>query len=372
MPQMMFDDADGTLGMLRDSVQAFAAKFPGPQRLRQRRAAGSDLDREIWAGMADAGWLGLTIPEDLGGAGLGGREQAVLSEALGRELITEPLAFLAVYAGALLAGSDETEERARLIAGLIDGSLIVSPAVQGADGSASPLSAVLRGEELSLSGAAHYVNAAASADEFLVYARLGDDELLVAVPAASAQITLRPTLDGSQLGRIAFDGAAVGASRILARGTSVAAAITAATAATRLALAAELAGLASRELEATVAYTSERVQFGKPIASFQVLQHRMVDMWADAEFACAAVVNACERLEGRDPKAAELAILAAKARAGDAAVTVGRRAIHLHGAMGFTDECDIGHFMKRAVALNSALGQPEALRLQFVALERAS
>lgn len=372
MPQIIFDDQDGTLSMLRDSVQAFASTFPGPQRLRQRRAAKADLDRDVWAGMAEAGWLGLTLPEDLGGLGLGAREQAVLSEALGRELISEPLAFLAVFSGALLNGAEESSERARLVEGLIEGSLIVAPALQGVDGSATALTGEQKGDGVSLQGVSHYVNAAASADEFLVYAKSGAESLLVSVPASSAKVELRPTLDGSQLGKVTFDGAIISPERILARGATVEAAIDAATASARIALAAELAGLASRQLEITVSYTSERVQFKKPIASFQVLQHRMVDMWADAEFACSAVAYACERAEDSDAKTATLAILAAKARAGDAAVTVGRRAVHLHGAMGFTDECDIGLFMKRADALNSALGQPEALRLQFVALERAA
>ncbi|RRH73004.1 acyl-CoA dehydrogenase family protein [Falsigemmobacter faecalis] len=370
MPQMIFDDEDGTFGLLRDSVSGFAADFHGPTRMRARRAAGSDLDRDLWAAMADAGWLGLSIPEELGGSGLGPRAQAVLSEALGRELISEPLAFLAVFSGALLSQSDESAARARLIEGLIDGSLVVTPAVQGVDGALSPLKAVATQSGLSLSGEAHFVNAAASSDELLVLAAQGDEVLLVAVPRALTTVTLRPTLDGAQLGRVALENAEISADRILSRqGLTLA---EAAVNTTRLALAAELAGNASKALEITVGYTSERVQFGKPIAAFQSLQHRMVDMWADAEFACSAVVNACDRQDEGDALAAHLSILAAKARAGDAAVTVGRRAIHLHGAMGFTDECDIGHYMKRAVALNSALGQPEALRLQFLALERAA
>jgi alkylation response protein AidB-like acyl-CoA dehydrogenase len=125
-------------------------------------------------------------------------------------------------------------------------------------------------------------------------------------------------------------------------------------------------------MEMAVAYTKQRVQFGKPIASFQAIQHRLVDMWGDAEFACAAVVNAVERTLGAGGTAGRLAVLAAKARAGDAAVTISRRAIHLYGAMGFTDECDIGLYMKRAVNLNATLGQPEALRMQFLALERTA
>ena len=145
-----------------------------------------------------------------------------------------------------------------------------------------------------------------------------------------------------------------------------------AVAATRLALAAELAGIAAQALQATIDYTTTRIQFGKPIASFQAIQHRLVDMWSDAELAFAAVNNAVEEAEAGEGRAAALAILAAKARAGDAAVSICRRAVHLHGAMGFTDECDIGLFLKRAISLNAMLGQPEELRLAFVNLERAA
>lgn len=373
MPQMMLDDDDGTLGLLRDSVQGFAASFPGPRRLRERRAAGADLDRALWAGMAEAGWLGLTLPEDLGGAGLGEREQAVLSEALGRELLSEPLVQLAVFPATLLRHAASGAERNRLAAGLADGSAIVAPAWQGAKGAAAPVAARPEGEGFVLDGTLHFVSGAASASDFLVLAQNGGETLILSVPADQAQTANRPTLDGAQLGQITLTGARASADRVLLRGAAaVDAALAEAIRVTRLALAAELAGNASRALELTAAYTTDRVQFGKPIASFQAVQHRLVDMWGDAEFACAAVVNAIERLASGTGREAQLAVLAAKARAGDAATSIGRRAVHLHGAMGFTDECDIGHYLKRAVALNATLGQPEDLRLQFVALERAA
>ena len=84
------------------------------------------------------------------------------------------------------------------------------------------------------------------------------------------------------------------------------------------------------------------------------------------------VVNAVEKCAGGNRLAGEIAVLAAKARAGDAAYSICRRAIHLHGAMGFTDEHDIGLYLKRAINLNATLGQPEALRLQFIERERAA
>ena len=159
---------------------------------------------------------------------------------------------------------------------------------------------------------------------------------------------------------------------MLAKASSEAGLLDAAVSNARVALAAELAGIASRAVEITIDYTRARVQFGKPIAGFQVVQHRLVDMWSDAEFACAAVVNAVETVAAGDARAARMAVLAAKARAGDAAVSICRRAVHLHGAMGFTDECDIGLYLKRAISLNATLGQPEDLRLEFVNLERAA
>ena len=371
MPQTQFEDEDGTLAMLRDSVAAFAERFPGAERLRSRRASNHDLDREVWAAMAEAGWTGLLLAEDLGGAGLGCREQAVLSESLGRALITEPLVQLAVLSGALLADAPAGAERSRLAQGVADGSLIVSPVWQDLDGTEADMVATESGDQLRLTGKAQLVSAAASASDFLVRAALKGEPLLVSVPAAGASVAQRPTVDGAALGSVTLD-TLVPAANVIARGERVAALFDRAVELARLALAAELAGLASRALEITVDYTKQRVQFGKPIASFQALQHRMVDMWGEAEFACCAVVNAADALTAAPDRAASLAVLAAKARAGDAATSVTRKAIQLHGAMGFTDECDIGLYMKRAVALNATLGNPESLRLHFLALERAA
>jgi len=371
---MAFDDEDGMLSILRDSVAGFAERFPGPRTLRTRRATGADIDRAVWSAMAEAGWLGLLVPPDDGGSGLTLREQAVLSEALGRALVTEPLAQLAVFAGTLLRAAPASEERTRLMQGIADGSLLVTSAWQGADGEPAPLQAIQRDGGITLDGKAHFITAPASATDIIALAASHDGPTLVSVPADHAGVSVeqRPSIDGSRIGTLSFHGCGIDSAKVIARGNSVMAILDEAIDTTRLALAAELAGVASQAMEMAVAYTKQRVQFGKPIASFQAIQHRLVDMWGDAEFACAAVVNAVERNLGQGGTAGKLAVLAAKARAGDAAVTISRRAIHLYGAMGFTDECDIGLYMKRAVNLNATLGQPEALRLQFLALERTA
>lgn len=372
MPQMVLDDDDGVIAMLRESVAAFAEGRPGPQTMRSIRTAESDMDKAQWQEMAEAGWLGLMLPEALGGAGLGIREQAVISEALGRALVTAPMATASVLASALIAGSQDSEERSRLAANLVSGSSIIATAITD-DIEASKLIARAADGAIYLDGRREFVEAAHAAADFLVLARLGEEDLLLSVPAGSQGLQLidRPGVDGATISSLIFTGCRLDMSRILARG-DLGGLVEKAIDLARLALAAELSGIASKAFEMASDYTKERVQFGKPIASFQVIQHRLVDLWTEAEFAGSAVVNAIERLGEGDEKAARLAILAAKARASDAAFLIGRRAIHLYGAMGFTDECDIGLYLKRAVNLGAMFGQAEKLRRQFVSLERAA
>ena len=376
MPRALFDDPDGTLAMLRDSVETLSARMPGPASLRAKRLRKGDVDRALWSAMAEAGWTGLLLPEDLGGAALGLAEQAVLSEALGRALIAEPIAAGAVFASVLLRDAPASAERDRLAAGLADGSLLVAPAwrLPAPRAAGRPLKAPPAGPGVLLQGELQFVDAAASATDFLVLAALEGEAVLLSVPASSNGVSVeeKAGVDGATIGTLRFDKVAVAEENVLYRAGSLDALTEAPLLHARIAAAAELAGIASKAVEMTIAYTKDRVQFGKPIASFQAVQHRLVDMWSDAEFACAAVVNAVERQSERDARAAKLAVLAAKARAGDAATSITRRAVHLHGAMGFTDEHDIGLYLKRAVALSATLGQPEALRLEFVDLERAA
>lgn len=373
MPQSVFDDPDGLLAMLRDSVATLASRQPGPASVRKKRAAGADMDRPLWNSMAEAGWTGILVPEGIGGAGMSLTEQAVVSEALGRALISEPMATGAVFASGLLALADASTERNRLVAGLVAGSLILAPAWMNVAGRAVSARAAVNGEYL-LSGAKRHVDLALSATDFLVVAALDGGYGLFAVPAGSAGLTVETAagVDGAAIGTVRFEQCKLPEGALIARAGSEAALLDTPMRDARVALAAELAGIASRAVEITIDYTKARVQFGKPIASFQVVQHRLVDMWSDAEFACAAVVNAVETIATRDARAARLAVLAAKARAGDSAVSICRRAVHLHGAMGFTDECDIGLYLKRAISLSATLGQPEDLRLEFVNLERAA
>lgn len=373
MPQAVFDDPEGVLAMLRDSVATLAERRPGPASLRKKRSAAADIDRELWSAMAEAGWTALLLPEELGGAGLGLREQVVLSEALGRALMTEAISTNAVLVATVLRKAPESPARQHLAAQLAKGTA-VAPVWRGKQSDDPKIRATKSGAGYALSGEGHYVDQAASAADFLVLAETESGVAFFAVPTATSGVVVdtKMGVDGSALGRVAFQECAVKADGVLAVAARPAELLDDPITHARVALAAELAGLASRAVELTIEYTKTRVQFGKPIASFQAIQHRLVEMWSDAEFACASVVNAVEKLSLPDLRAGQLAVLAAKARAGEAAVSICRRSVHLHGAMGFTDECDIGLFLKRAVNLSATLGQPEDMRIEFIKLERAA
>lgn len=373
MPHTVLDDPEGTLAMLRDSVAALAARFPGPVSVRAKRAAGRDSDATLWRAMAEAGWTGILLPEEIGGAGLTLAEQVAVSEALGRALISEPVAVSAVLTSRLLAEAPPSTERDRLGAGLVDGNLLLAPAWIDAPGRATAARSAPGGGFI-LSGTKRHVDLALSATDFLVVADMADGAGLFCVPASAPGVSVETAagVDGAAIGAVRFDQCALAENALVATAPSRDDLLDGPIRYARVALAAELAGLAARAVEITIDFTKGRVQFGKPIASFQAVQHRLVDMWADAEFACAAVANAVETIALGDPRAGQMAALAAKARGGDAAVSICRRAVHLHGAMGFTDECDIGLYLKRAISLNATLGQPEHLRLEFVNLERAA
>lgn len=364
MPLITLDDPDATLAMLRDSLAALAARADGPATFRRRRASGGDLDRDVWQALAEAGFLGLTLPEAMGGLSLGRAELTVAAEAMGRALLSEPFAPLAVLPAALLAGIERSAVALELAAGIAAGTAILPLLWQDARGRRAPLSL----KDGLVNGTAHLVSGGQSATGFLTLAEEDGTPVLLHLPATAPglRVQARPGIDGATLCTVALH--EVSAGTPLAQGPALEAALTEAIATTRLALAAELAGIGARALEITVEYTSNRVQFGKTIASFQAIQHRLVDMWAEAEFACSACANAATAPGAEAPQA----ILAAKARAGDSATSITRKAIQLHGAMGFTDQCDIGLYLKRAIALNATLGQPEELRLAFLAAERAA
>jgi len=361
--------------LLADSVADFTARGTDIARVRRLRGTSAEYDRTVWKKMAELGWLGILVPEQYGGLGLGLTEMAIVAKGLARALMPEPLTAAAVLAAtALAAGDNETLKREQLPR-LAAGETLPALAWQEAAGVLDAATSRTRAEPFEggykLSGVKRFISGAAQADAFLVTAQAGSGIVLLWLPrdTAGAQLELEPLADGRSFGTLKLDDALVPRARVVAAGAAAAEALARAFDHGSVIVGAELAGVMDRALEMSLDYLKTRVQFGKPIGAFQALQHRAVDLYIHKELANAVLEEALVLLD-RGPDATARAVLASrvKARCADAALRITREAIQLHGAIGFTDEYDAGLYLKRALTLAAWLGHPTWHRRRYARL----
>jgi alkylation response protein AidB-like acyl-CoA dehydrogenase len=337
--------------LLRDAATKLAAQA-GPRRARALRNAGVEIDRDAWSAMRNAGWIAALVPETDLGLGLGMFDLALALEEAGKQIVMAPLIEVVAALWAV-AGVTNASHPARAA---ISAKLVVpatAPPGQRYDRVGSP---ALDPSTMTLSGAVSFVAFAPSAELFLVDAKAGGDTILCIVPrdAPGLAIASTPNVDGSTSSTLTFSRVAVADHDIVARGASAAATVAKMQELMVLGTSAELLGVAQAALDATVQYTRLREQFGKKIGSFQALQHRMVDCFVDAELNRSLLYKV---LTAWDADAAHPAMVpAVKARVGKGTLKTVRLALQLHGAIGYTDEHDIGVYYKRAVALAAKYG----------------
>jgi alkylation response protein AidB-like acyl-CoA dehydrogenase len=377
-----------SIDAFRDSAHDFLGRENQRTRMRQLRDTKPGFDKAVWHSMAEAGWLSILVPEDLGGLGLGLAETAIIAEAIGSELVPEPYAGAGVQTVAALRSlcSLPSADIARaLLYQVAAGKLIAGLAWQDRAGQIDPdteaqTGATLRSgnseaqenSPLLLNGSVRFVALGEGADGWLVFAKADPGPCISWVPASAPGVSCNSTrrIDGSLLVTLAFADTPIDAAQILATGELATTALCTANDICRIAQAAELLGIARQTLSLTLAYMKTRVQFGKPIGGFQALQHRMVDAYIQVELADAVLATVVAGdLTGND-----LARQAsrAKARCAEAALHVTQLGIQMHGAIGFTDECDIGLYYKRALHLASWLGNAAAHRRRYFALAEQS
>lgn len=357
--------------LLRESAVTLVERHAGADRARKRRDAGGALDREAWREMAEAGWLAILAAEDAGGFGLGVTELALVAEQAGRALAGAPVCAAAVSALAIGEG-DSANLRDSLLADLIAGETVVVPALQespiAVDTTPGDTRAAADGDGFRLSGAKGFVPDAANADGFLVSAVGPDGTVLVYVPkdAPGIAVETRGTVDGGGMGRLSFDGVAVPREAVVAGANRAPEVVARIQDLMLIGLAGELLGVMDRALEIALDYIKVRNQFDRPIGSFQALQHRAVDDYASVEVTRSLLFQVCTAVdEGRG--APEMAA-AAKAKASAAALSVAKSAIQMHGGIGFTDEHDIGLYLKRAMALSAQYGNETVQRRRYAEL----
>ena len=328
-------DLDGAIAMIRQSAAGIADRA-SLKRIRNLRFAMPGFERSMWHDMCEMGWPGLRLPEERGGVGMGLSAYCALAEELGAALAPEPLI------GAALAASLVDDDTLDL---LLSGVSLVLPAWQDERDALAP-SADLRVEGGLLYGRKLYVKMAEGADAFLVIGRTMS--WLIDASAPGVCLETVETQDGGHLSTLILEGAT---GRPIARDPQ------AALAEACLATSAYLLGLMDAALAKTVEYLGVRVQFGKVIGTFQALQHRAVDLRLQVELTRASVEDAALRWD-RDPAspASYAAISRAKVRAAGAAMLITRQCIQLHGGIGFTDEHDIGLYLRKAMVTAPQFG----------------
>ncbi len=359
---------------LRDSVADFVKRGTDLARVRRLRGTAAEYDRTVWNEMAGLGWLGILVPEQYTGLGLGFAEAAIVAEGLARALAPEPFA-AAVLAGAVLAEGDNEALKQELLPQVVSGALIPALAWQERAGTldvaAIETQAVAFEGGFRLNGEKRFVSGAAGADGYVVSAKSarGIELFWIARGAPGAELRLEPLADGRHFGILTLSDAVVAREKTLAGADTARAALEKALDHAAAIASAELYGVMGRALEMSLDYMKTRVQFGKPIGSFQALQHRAVDLYIQQQLSSAVLEEVLCALD-RNPDARTRAMLAsrAKARCSDAGLRITREAIQIHGAIGFTDEYDAGLYLKRAIVLSAWLGNAALHRRRYARL----
>lgn len=358
---------------LRDAVQRFCEhEYPAAARGVAERAGRAD---ERWGLMADMGFLGLPFAAEHGGSELSAVEVMIVMEGFGRALACEPYCSTVVVAGGLVAAAATPAQARALLPAVARGERRLALALDepGTRYDLLPLAtkATRDGDGYRLDGHKTRVLDGDSADTVVVAARTsgepGDRDgvtlFLVDARAHGVDVHAYPTLDGCRAADFRFTDVRLPADRVLGEVGGGLALVEAALDRGVAALCAEAVGALDALLELTVDYVKVRKQFGVALGSFQALQHRLVDMLIACEQTRAMACVAAMAVDGGDAAERARLVSAAKVQAGKAARLVAREAIQMHGAMGMTDECKVGHYAKRLMVIGQLFGDvPHHLR----------
>jgi pimeloyl-CoA dehydrogenase small subunit len=337
----------------------------------QRRGYGESPEgwsRELWAQYAELGLLGLPFAERFGGSDGGPVETMIAMEAFGRALVLEPFFATVVLGGGFLRHGGNAEQCADLVPQIADGSLTLAFAHTERHSRYDPADIETRafrdGAAWLLDGEKGVVLHGDAADKLIVTARVGggrrdrDGVAAFIVDGNAAGVSRRgyPTQDGLRAAEIAFSGVRVGPEGVLGEPGAALPLVERVVDEAIAALCAEAVGAMSAMHELTVDYLKTRRQFGREIGSFQVLQHRAVDMLIALEQARSMAMFATMMAAGEDAAERRNALSAAKVQIGHSGRFIGQQAVQLHGGIGMTMEYKVGHYFKRVTMIDTMFG----------------
>ena len=347
--------------LLKDSARDFLTRECKLDRVRELMETGTAHDDRLWQSIADQGWMGLIVPEEHGGLGLGLVELAVVAEEMGRACL--PGAFLSTLtAAALVERAGSLEQRAKDLEPIAAGELKATVAFleEGASWEVDEikLKATREGGNFQLAGRKLFVPDAAIADLLICVARDGNGLALLPVERGAEGLSVKatPSMDATRkLYEVTFADVSVAEADVFGADGDARSALGQAIEVATVALCAEMVGGMQWVLDTTVEYAKTRQQFGRAIGSFQAVQHQCADMLLMTESARSATYYAAWALTAGD-QSASVAVSIAKAYCSDAYREVGNRGIQVHGGIGFTWEHDLHLYCKRSKASEVMFG----------------
>ena len=365
--------------MLQQMVRDFVSRESSLKRIRALREDPVGFSRKVWGQMAELGLLGITLPEADGGGGMGMVEMVVVMEELGRGLMPEPMLSTVLLAAHAIRYGGTAAQRKAWLPRVAEGQALMTLAYQEPQGRFDPFDVATQaskeGQGWRLQGQKIFVPDAEVADALVVTARTGGGRRdregveMFLVPRDAKGVTLEavPSMDWRRRYSVKLDGVVLGAEAKLSGELPPDQALEAALDRATAGVSAEMLGAMNQAFTMTLDYMKTRVQFGKPIGSFQALKHRAADEYVQTELARSSVYYAAMCLDESLPDTGA-AVSTAKARCNDAFHLVANESIQMHGGIGMTDEHDIGFFFKRARVAEVTLGDAAYHRERYARL----
>jgi len=351
--------------LIKQQVEKFVQNDYSFDRRNKILKMDEGFDRAIWKQFADLGWLGIPFSEEDGGFGGGPIETSLLMEAFGNGMVVEPYLSTVVLAGNAVAFAGSAEQKSQLLGGIVSGDLLMSLAYAEAKSGYNlayvTTTAKKSANAYSLTGEKIVVLGGQSANTFIVSARTSNsiaDEagislFLVDAKAAGVSIKGYKTMDGGRAANVSFNNASA---QLLGQEGQGFAVLERVIDFATVAACAQALGEMESSFKKTLEYVKVREQFGKAIGSFQVIQHRMVDMFTQTETSRSMLIMAGMRVSSANAQERKKAVSAAKVYIAQKARALAQDAVQLHGGIGMTEELDIGHYFRRLTLFCSIFG----------------
>ena len=353
-------DYNDEQNMLREQIQKFCESEYDFYKREEIVKSSNEFDENVWNLFAEQGWLSMPFSEQSGGLGFGPIELSILFEEFGKALVIEPYLSTVVLSGTLLDKSTFSEKN-DLIEKICTGSIHISLAYAEVDNGYDYLNpSTTLDSKFVLNGTKTLVLNGSNAEKIIVTCTNDDTLNIVVLDANTSGVSINSfsTVDGQSCSEISFENVKLDKLNIIATGSDAENLLKETSNLATLCICAEAVGCMESCYHKTLEYTKGREQFGQPISGFQVLQHRMVDMFIESELAKSLLIKAMLEVNNRSDEMYKH-VSALKSYVGKSGKLSAKEAVQLHGGMGVSEEMMIGHYLKKMISIDALFGNAD-------------